>query len=165
MKAYGVSCNGSNILAAKLQPSHLLFLSLENFLSFFSLKRIFWPGLGFFITLQEFLCVSKSVGTCFSREKLSKLLDAFVERQHWIFALLGIIIIILCVMHWILISSTSLAQSICAHYSYFENIPRSVCDPERKVQNMGCKKQGAKNWVIVTQKEKRQPLHPAFCNS
>ena len=128
MKAYGVSCNGSNILAAKLQPSHLLFLSLENFLSFFSLNRIFWPGLGFFITLQEFLCVSKSVGTCFSREKLSKLLDAFVERQHWIFALLGIIIIILCVKHWILISSTSLAQSICTYYSCFENMDRFVTE-------------------------------------
>ena len=27
---------------------------------------------------------------------------------------------------------------------------------EKKVQNMGCKKQGAKNKVIVIQKEKRQ---------
>ena len=31
----------------------------------------------------------------------------------------------------------------------------SVCDPVKKVQNMGCKKQGTKNRVIVMQKEKR----------
>ena len=52
----------------------------------------------------------------------------------------------------------------------------SVCDPVKKVQNMGCKMQGAKNRVIVVQKEKRPGcffsfwitmtlfLHPAFCN-
>ena len=35
----------------------------------------------------------------------------------------------------------------------------SVCDPEK---NMGCKKQGAKNRVIVIQKEKRQPALFSF---
>jgi hypothetical protein len=47
------------------------------------------------------------------------------------------------------------AQSICTHYSCFENMGRFVTLKKNQVQNMGCKKQGAKNRVIGSQKEKR----------
>ena len=49
--------------------------------------------------------------------------------------------------------SCPVAQSIFTHYSCFENMGQFV----KKIQNMGCKKPGAKNRVIVIQKEKRQP--------
>ena len=41
------------------------------------------------------------------------------------------------------------AQSICTHYCWFEYM-----DPFATLIKIGCKKQGAKNRVIVTQKEK-----------
>ena len=46
-------------------------------------------------------------------------------------------------------------QSICTHYSCFEKMGRFVTLKKNWVQNMGCKKQGAKNRVIVIQKEKK----------
>ena len=46
-------------------------------------------------------------------------------------------------------------QSICNHYSCFENMGRFLTLKKNWVQNMECKKQGAKNRVIVIQKEKR----------
>ena len=49
----------------------------------------------------------------------------------------------------------SLAQSICTHYSCFENMNRFVTLKKNQVHNMECEKQGAKNRVIVNQKEKR----------
>ena len=39
----------------------------------------------------------------------------------------------------------------------------SVCDPKKnQVKNMGCKKQGAKNWVFVIQKKKRAAASSLF---
>ena len=51
------------------------------------------------------------------------------------------------------------AQSICTHYSSLSGRPDMFLGSEnfKKVKNMGCKKQGAKNRVIVIQKEKKQP--------
>ena len=54
-------------------------------------------------------------------------------------------------------SYLKLAQSICTHYSCFEIMGRFATLKKNRVQNMGCKKQGAKNRVIVIQKERRQP--------
>ena len=48
-----------------------------------------------------------------------------------------------------------LAQSICTHYSCFENTGRFVTLKKNQVKNVGCKKQGAKNRVIIIQEEKR----------
>ena len=63
-------------------------------------------------------------------------------------------------MHHLNGTQLSLTQSICAHYSSLSGRPDIFLGSrtlKNKFQNMGCKKQGAKNRVIVTQKEKRQP--------
>jgi hypothetical protein len=49
----------------------------------------------------------------------------------------------------------SLAQSICTHYSCFENMGRFL--NLKKGPKYGLQKQGAKNRVMFIQKEKRQP--------
>ena len=48
-----------------------------------------------------------------------------------------------------------IAQSICTHYSLFENMGQFATLKKNWVQNMGCKIWGSKNRVIVIQKEKR----------
>ena len=56
----------------------------------------------------------------------------------------------------------TVAQSICTHYSCFENMGRFVTLKKNQVKNMGCKKQGAKNRVIIIQKEKRAAASSLF---
>ena len=76
------------------------------------------------------------------------------------------------------INEYTIAQSICTHYSSLSSRPDIFlgCGTlKNQVQNMGLKKQGAKNRAIVIQNPKRQPdlfsfwttmtlffLHPAF---
>jgi hypothetical protein len=49
----------------------------------------------------------------------------------------------------------TIAQSICTHYSCFEITGRFVTLKKNWVQNMKCKKQGAKNRVIPKKDEAR----------
>ena len=55
-----------------------------------------------------------------------------------------------------------LKQSICTHYSCFENMGRFVTLKKNWVQSMECQKQGAKNMVIVIQKEQRPGCLSSF---
>ena len=52
----------------------------------------------------------------------------------------------------------TIAQSICTHYSCFENMCRFVTLKKNWVQNMECKKQGTKSRVIFVP----HILHPFF---
>ena len=55
----------------------------------------------------------------------------------------------------LLFNKNPIAQSICTYYFWFENMDRFVT-LEKKIRNMGCKKQGAKKQGHCY--SKRQPL-------
>ena len=65
-----------------------------------------------------------------------------------------------------------IAQSICTHYSSLSGQPDIILGSgtKKSVQNMGCKKQGAKVGSLLLKKKKRQPgilfldkNYPVFC--
>ena len=73
------------------------------------------------------------------------------EKSSWmnlIFLSISILVYLGCDCFWIKTGT----QSICTHYSCFQNMGWFVTLKKNQVQNMGCKKAGCKNRVI--QKEK-----------